>query len=231
MSKLAIVAAMEREIRPLIRGWKSREITYEGRHYRVFEGENAAVICGGIGAEAARRATEAIIEEVHPVRVLSVGFAGGLDSKLRVGDVFWPRVVVDAADGSRTDTGCGGGTLVTFGMVADREQKRRLAESYGAAAVDMEAAAVARGAEIRGVQFDAVKVISDDVDFALPATERFVAGDGRFRTAAFAVYVAVRPWLWRSTVVLARNSIKGGLALSGSIANYLKAECGGLANV
>ena len=90
MSRIAIVAAMEREVRPLIRSWKVRILEHGGRRYRLFENEDAALICGGIGAEAARRATEAVIQEVKPMRVLSVGFAGALDDSLQVGHVLDP---------------------------------------------------------------------------------------------------------------------------------------------
>ena len=97
-------------------------------------------------------------------------------------------------------------------------------KAYAAAAVDMEAAAVAQGAQVRGVQFAALKAISDAADFPMPAMERFVSSDGRFRTARFALHVAVRPWLWGRTIALARNSSKGGRALCSAIATYLERE-------
>jgi len=227
MSKLAIIAAMEREVAPLIRDWKVREIEHDGRRYRLFEDGDAVLICGGIGADAARRATEAVIQEARPVRVLSVGFAGGMDSTLNVGDVFEPRVVVNAGDGTRTDTGAGQGTLVSYGGVADQEQKQRLAKAYAAVAVDMEAAAVAQGAQSQGVEFAALKAISDVADFVMPPTERFVSSDGRFRSAAFGAHVAVRPWLWGSTITLARNSARASRALSAAIEAYVRREASG----
>ena len=60
----------------------------------------------------------------------------------------------------------GEGVLVSFGSVASPAQKAKLRESFGAQAVDMEAAAVARAAEARGVEFAVVKVISDEFDFS-----------------------------------------------------------------
>src|SRR5271157_5468045 len=145
--KTAIIAAMEREVRPLIRGWKVRMMEHGGRRYRLFENDEAALVCGGIGAEAARRATEALIREVKPERVISVGFAGALDSSLQVGHVLEPRTVINAADGARTEIGSGDGILVSSATVGGKEQKARLGRVYGAIAVDMEAAAVAQGAQ------------------------------------------------------------------------------------
>ena len=227
--RIAIIAAMEREVAPLIRGWRLREIEHDGRRYRLFENGAAedggvVVICGGMGAEAARRATEAVIQVVRPVRVLSVGFAGALDPNMKVADVLEPRVIVNAADGVRTDTGSGQRTLVSYAAVAGREQKQRLAKAYAAAAADMEAAAVAQGAQARGVEFAALKAISDTADFSLPPMERFISSDGRFRSAAFALYVAVRPWHWGRTLALARNGARASRALCGAIESYLRRE-------
>lgn len=234
--RIAIVVAMEREVGPLLRNWKMREIEHAGRRYRIFEngtGDNSvALICGGIGVDAARRATEAVIQwtgegarrSIRPMRVISAGFAGALDSALSVGDVLEPRVVVNVTDGSRTDTGLGKGTLVSYAAVADPEQKRKLAAAYGAVAVDMEAAAVAQGAQARGVEFGALKAISDGADFLMPPTERFVSGEGRFRTGMFAMHVALRPWLWGRTMALARNSARASRALCDAIREYIRRE-------
>ena len=224
MSRIAIIAAMEREVRPLIRRWKVRMMEHGGRRYRLFENGEAVLVCGGIGAEAARRATEAVIREVSPVRVISVGFAGAVDGALQVGHVLEPRMVINAADGARTEVGSGEGILVSSATVADKAQKILLGKAYGAIAVDMEAAAVAQGAQARGVEFGALKAISDAADFKLPALDRFVAKDGSFHSVRFACHVALRPWLWGTTIALARNSSKASRALCGAIVSYLGRE-------
>ena len=100
-AKVAIVAALEREVRPLIKQWRSVERDYDGRKYKFFENDRAVLVCSGIGAEAARRATEAIIKLYAPVLVQSAGFAGALDPTLKVGTVLTPICVIDAKDGSR----------------------------------------------------------------------------------------------------------------------------------
>jgi adenosylhomocysteine nucleosidase len=221
MPRIAIIAAMEREVRPLIRSWKFRMVEHDGHRYRFFENGETTLVCGGIGAEPARRATEAVIREVSPVRVISVGFAGALDGSLQVGQVLEPRTVINAADGVRTEVGSGEGILVSSVTVAGKEEKVRFGKTYGASAVDMEAAAVALGARTRGVEFGAVKAISDAVDFSLPAMEQYVAEDGSFHSFKFAVHVALRPWLWGTTVALARNSSKASQALCRALVSIL----------
>jgi adenosylhomocysteine nucleosidase len=206
MPEVAIVAALEREVRPLVREWKVAEREHAGRMFRFFESDRAVVVCGGVGQEAARRATEAVVTLYRPRRILSAGFAGALSIKMRVGEVFEARCVVDARDGSKADTGAGDGVLVSFSSVAGAEQKAKLARAYGAQAVDMEAAAVAKGAEARGLQFRVVKVISDELGFPMPPMERFLAADGSFHSGRFALYSAIRPWTWATLFRLARNS-------------------------
>src|ERR1700730_7052886 len=186
MPKVAIVAALEREVLPLVRHWRVTKREHSGRSFRFFENREIVLVCGGIGAEAARRATEAAIALYAPGLVYSVGFAGALGPGLKIGDIVVPRRVVNAGDGSSVDTGTGEGTLVSFGSVASPDQKAKLGDAFGTKAVDMEAAAVAQAAQARGVRFAAVKAISDDSNFALPAMDEFVAPGGNFRTWKFA---------------------------------------------
>jgi len=222
MSRIAVVAALEREVAPLIRDWKQRVAQSSGRKYRLFEKGNVTLVCGGIGREASRRATEAVIREVQPSRIVSVGFVGALDPKLPVGEIVEPRTIIDAHDGSRTDTGQGDGVLVSFASVASRDQKEKLRKAYAdAAVVDMEAAAVAQGAQSRGVPFSVLKAVSDVASFDMPDMQRFVSSDGRFRVGMFAFHVAVRPWQWSSTLSLAVNSRKASRALCAALEKFL----------
>jgi adenosylhomocysteine nucleosidase len=214
---VAIVAALEREVWPLVKNWKVSLKQYEGKQFKVFENAETVLVCGGIGAEHARRATEAIIKLYRPELIISAGFAGALQADLRVGEQLTPRWVVNANDGSRSDTEIGEGILVTTDSVVSTQQKKKLADAYGAQAVDMEAAAVARGAQIHGVGFVACKVISDLLEFQMPPVQRFIE-NGQFQTARFAFYVAVRPWLWKSVLQLARNSATASRALSRALA-------------
>src|ERR1700691_2631472 len=104
---IAIIAALEREVSGLTKNWVRIEREFQGRNFLFFlreehERDEMIVVCGGIGLEAARRAAEAVIALYRPTLLQSVGFAGALDARLRVGDIFAPAVVIDARDGSRT---------------------------------------------------------------------------------------------------------------------------------
>ena len=212
--KLALVAALEREIAPLTRNWTRVEREHQGRKLTFFELDNMVAIAGGIGLDPARRAAEAIINLYHPAHLHSVGFAGALHAELRVGDIFSPAIVIDARDGSCIQLEAGNGTLVTFMAVAGAQQKAKLAEAYQAQAVDMEAASVAAAARSHGIPFGVTKVISDAVDFEMPAMANFINSDGQFETTRFAMFVALRPWLWQSVARLATHSREAAQALN-----------------
>jgi adenosylhomocysteine nucleosidase len=211
---IAIIAALEREVRPLIKTWSRRDQTYDGRTYRFFEYTGAVAVAAGIGPEAARRAAQAAIALYAPQQIYSAGFAGAACNELKVGDILIPRSVISANDSSSIDISQGEGILVTFSSVATPAQKAKLAASFNAQAIDMEAAAVARAAEARGIRFAAVKSISDAADFAFPPMEKFIDPAGQFRTRKLAIYFLLRPWLWGTAIRLARNSAQASRALS-----------------
>jgi adenosylhomocysteine nucleosidase len=219
-TKVAIVAALEREIKPLVRSWRVVEREHGGRSFRFYESDRAVLVCGGMGPAAARRATEAVIALYEPASVLSAGFAGALDSSLKVGAILVPGRVLDARDGSSTETGIGQGVLVSFSSIAGPEQKAKLAKAYGAQAADMEAAAVAMGAQARGVPFTAVKAISDESSFDMPSLDRFVDGQGQFCATKFVAFAAAQPWLWPKVWQMARNSSRAANALCQHLSEF-----------
>jgi adenosylhomocysteine nucleosidase len=205
MPRFGIVAAMEREVGPFIRSAKAVQRECEGRVFKFYERGNTVLVCGGIGTEAARRATQAVIELYDAEIVQSVGYAGALTEAFKVGDLLSPSRVTDMRDGSSVQLE-GRGVLITSSGVASAEEKRSLAQGYSADAVDMEAAAVAKGAEARGVGFAVLKAISDDSDFEMPGMGPFIDAEGQFQAHRFAMFALVRPWLWGKLLTLSRNS-------------------------
>jgi adenosylhomocysteine nucleosidase len=222
--RIAIVAALEREIRPLTRGWLAHDQTYDGRTFRFFENAHVVLVCAGIGPEAARRAAQAAIALHSPDIIYSAGFAGAATDALKIADILIPRRIINAGDGSSVNSRTGEGILVSFSSVANPEQKSKLAASFHADAVDMEASAVAQAAEARGVRFAAVKAISDARDFVFPPMENFIDPAGGFRTGNFALFLALRPWLWSPAIRLTRNSARASRALCGALEHIIESR-------
>jgi nucleoside phosphorylase len=213
--QIAIIAALEREIRPLVKSWARVEVQHEGFTLVCFESNYAVAICGGIGPEAGRRAAQLAVSRYSPRLLISAGVAGGLTPELKVGETIFPALVVDAGDSSRHETAIKDSriaatplaktVLVSYPEIAGAEQKHRLGKAYGAHAIDMEAASIARAAQANGTAFLAIKCISDEVDFELPAMMGFVR-EGTFNTRGFIAHVVVRPWLWIKVARLAQNT-------------------------
>ncbi|HEX6879871.1 MAG TPA: hypothetical protein VF135_05880, partial [Terriglobales bacterium] len=80
-TEVAIVAAMEREIAPLVRGWEM----ILGPRYHYYERGNVIVVCGGIGPQCARDAADTVLTFRQPSVVISAGLAGSLRKDLPVG--------------------------------------------------------------------------------------------------------------------------------------------------
>jgi adenosylhomocysteine nucleosidase len=207
-ARIAIIAALPREIAGLVRGSRAdASLIDEGVWlYRV---EGAVVVAAGMGATRAAVAVEAAFSVGEVGMLVSTGLAGGCVLGVEAGSVVESGVVVDAGTGERFVAGVGSGvTLVTAASIASVAEKARLAKSFGAAMVDMEAATVARLAVARGIGFRAIKGVSDGCDFELSALAKFEGERGSFRTGAFAAYTAVRPWTWGKAIELGRGSAK-----------------------
>ncbi len=190
------------EVAPLLNGVKPEQIN----GVDLFELPNAVIAVGGIGENFARRAAEVAIDHARPKLLLSAGIVGAISPKLKVGDVGKIRQVVDVATGEIYPASGGGNwVLATSQDVSDAAEKHELLTKFGADVVDMEAAAVAQVAKERGLQFAAIKAISDDAEFDMPPLNRFI-DNGKFDTRRFLIYVALHPRWWRVLGKIKKNS-------------------------
>ncbi len=216
---MAIVAAMARELLPLVKGWK---LESRAGGVTVYSSANAIAAFAGMGGRRAALAVNAALSLGAVHRIVSAGLAGGLHPGMRAGAIPPIAQVIDAATGelllvdadfpepkTQPKTGPvrpGGVILVTAGTIASAEAKSSLRARYSADLVDMEAMIVGRAARSRDIPFSAIKAVSDEYDFNLPELELFATVEGQFREAAFARYVAIRPRLWNPVLRLRHNA-------------------------
>ncbi len=199
----AIIAALPREVKHLVRGWHTQKLP---NHTIVYTNDVAVVACAGMGPARATLAVQAALAVKPVTALLSVGLAGACDPSLHVGDIVRAGVVIDTQSGERHSNTQFRQILASTPTIASVKEKQRLFESYRASAVDMEAATVARIAQGHNLNFQAIKVISDDVNFELEELARFATQDGQFREFAFAAYSVMRPRIWSKLVDLSGNS-------------------------
>jgi len=207
----AIIAALPREVSALVKGWECRRLP---GNIVVYTKGQAVVACAGMGAARAALAAEAAMAAMPVTALLSAGLAGACDPSLLVGEVVRAGLVIDEKSGEQFTGSLFKQVLLTTPAIAGVREKRRLYASYAASAVDMEAATVARLARAHGLDFQAIKAISDEADFEIDGLARFATRDGQFREAAFALHTALRPRLWSKAVALARNSSRALAALT-----------------
>jgi len=100
-------------------------------------------------------------------------------------------------------------------------EKKRLASTYEASLVDMEAAGVARLAKMRGIPFYCIKGISDGYNDQLPDFNRFISLGGQFKLARFVVFALLRPWHWPSLIRMGENSRKAARNIAQSVLDFL----------
>ena len=131
--------------------------------------------------------------------------------------------VIDVRTGERFHCEAGAGQLwlATSPIVAGAEEKRRLASAYNAALVDMEAAAIARLAAMRGIPFYAFKGVSDGFKDRLPDFNPFLTPSGSFLTARFTLFALLRPWLWPALARMGENSRKASQSIAESLLHFL----------
>jgi len=189
--------------------------------FRVGDGRDQplGILQSGPGAErAARAATTALASGASGL--VSFGLAGGLRPELAPGAVLLPRRVRSATAAFTVDPAWHAalaGAARIAGLVPSFEDllsvpaalttpaEKWAAAASGAAAADMESAAIAAVAARAGARFVAVRVIVDTANDSLPEdVEHWVDERGERRLGP-ALAAALRPVRWRQLWVLARR--------------------------
>ena len=149
--------------------------------------------------------------------VISTGVCGALDGSLRLGEVFVASAVNDiACDLPWADVPFRSGKLFSQDRVAaDAQEKAALAGTTGAAAVDMEAAAVAQYAQSISARFYCIRAVSDAADEGFPVDLNAARDEeGRFRIQYIIGQALVRPLTtFPALMRLRRNALEAARSL------------------
>jgi len=186
----------------------------------MMAGPGRACICGE--ASVLRRQV-ARLGRLRPQLVISWGICGGLDSRLRPGDLIVGSEIVSdegsvATDGSVTSAiarslaDLGSRVMVervagTNTPILTTHTKARIRRATGAAAVDMESATAASIALALRAPFAIVRAIADPEDRDLPPLVfKAVDADGRINGAAVARALLRSPGQFAGLCAVARDS-------------------------
>lgn len=127
-----------------------------------------AVLITGIGQRNGERSVREFLQQTAPRRILTCGFAGGLNPELKTGDVIF-----STDDAPLAQTLAATGAMPAKFLCAPRiattaAEKSELRRTTGADAVEMESAAIQAVCRERGIPCATVRVISDAAVEDLP---------------------------------------------------------------
>src|SRR5580658_28983 len=101
MSRIAIIAALPGELKPLVHNWhRSERNLWTG----TIKGHAAVAIVGGMGAAAAADAVERVYAQGKPDMLISYGWAGALTCALKPPGAYAISEIVDHASGEHFAT-------------------------------------------------------------------------------------------------------------------------------
>jgi adenosylhomocysteine nucleosidase len=218
-SKIAIIAALPDELKPLVRGWQQPDRNlWQGR----IGDHDTVAIAGGMGAEAAARAVVRAFTVIEPEALVSYGWTGALTCAVKPPAACVITEVIDDVSGERFATRSSEGyKLITLDHVVRGDEKRRLAEKHRAVLADMEAATVARLAAGRDLAFYCFKGISDGYNDELPDFNSYIGSDGQLKMAPFLAHAALHPKYWPSLRRLGSNSKESATKLAQLVSESL----------
>jgi adenosylhomocysteine nucleosidase len=225
--KVLVTFALESEFAP----WRRMHgfVRLANTDFTAFDSNHGnsdiRVVITGMGSERAQRVASTVLGW-RPAVCIAAGFAGGLNSAYRAGDVLVaskvrdgetqrtfasePRLVNLAEEGGARRIG----TLCTSAhAISSVEDKRRLGRT--ADAVDMESFFILNEAHERGIPGVAIRAVSDAADERLPLDFSRVLDDrGRVRIAQLAREVARSPQRIPGLIRLGSASRRGAQRLA-----------------
>ena len=176
----------------------------------------------GMGRDRARQALVEIAEKWDIKEVISIGYAGALDSSLEVGDLVVADQVIEvdsfrpgeevksytlekeifntATEGQRK-------VLLTVDRIAATpEEKKELRDRYSAVAVDMETSALVAEAQARCLPFISVRSITDTAEQELIDCSHLVAEDGDVSKLKAGWHVITHPGDLKGMIALGQHA-------------------------
>ena len=185
-------------------GEKSRR---ECNGYAIISGKidnhDIEVLHTGVGEKICRQRMASFLPDRQFSCLISVGFAGGLTDQLHAGDVLLARNFSTIQLPEAANRSVRYADLHTApAMIDSREEREKLAQVTGAAAVDMETEFIARACAEHGVPLLSLRAISDTPRQPFPAPAHVLFNVERQRTSAvkLVLYLCKHPTRLRGLI-------------------------------
>lgn len=225
MGTILLVAADKREVAGVLRRCRRLERLrwpVESAWRGELAGQRVVVVADGSGRARAAQATRRACERERVEAVVSTGWCGALDAALEPGEIFVASEVQAAGEAvsyaagmPRTERSFRSGRLATVDRVLRSAGEKGGLRQTGAAAVDMEAAAVAAESASRGLKFFCVRAVLDGAGEGMRLDFNAARGEnGRFSRARIVRAALRRPWAGVPELAKwARRSVRSARAL------------------
>ena len=184
----------------------------------TLEDQPVILVRTGIGKKNAVASLLSVMDRFPLRMILSIGYAGGLDPDLDVGDLLIADKILDVVSQPSDAPSSASwtidpdlvdrvmavpvgqkakakrGTLLTVDqVVAHPEEKQKLYDQSGAMAVDMETSVLVQLAQEKAIPFLSIRAISDTANEELLDVSPFVSPDGEVSPLKAGWYVATHP--------------------------------------
>tara|TARA_Y100000294_G_scaffold71407_1_gene67663 strand:+ start:6516 stop:7289 length:774 start_codon:yes stop_codon:yes gene_type:complete len=253
---ICIIGAIKEEISGI-----KQKITITGKNhigsatlYKGFSNEKEIVLVrSGVGQLPAKRAALEVIKRFPLQSVISIGFAGGLVSDLKISDLILPEKIFycndeeslfrfskvslspvthlsDYGDRIKKILSVNGikfktGNTISVNRIADSvEFKKWLGENYPVSGVEMETASIAKIAVERGVPFFSLRAISDEVSHAIIKTTKFIDKKGKISKLGIGRYVITHPSAIPRVLELKKNAFKAAKTLTEAVLKIISSN-------
>ena len=201
---IAVTFALAAESRGLLRLLENRRrttyrdiATISGR----LRGESVTVLHTGVGATVCRERIQQFLAEGDFRYLISSGFAGGTDDRLRVGDLliaenFSHQHLLAQTKSLLMKNTVHVGKLISADRVIESASERlAFSKSNGAIAVDMETKIIVNACAARGLPMLSIRAISDTASepFPAPPTVLFDLARQKINPQRLALYLTKNP--------------------------------------
>lgn len=186
-----------------LKGLNEQKTQYDEIIEGTFLDISIVIAISGIGIKRARAATEKVIKKFKPKFIVSAGYAGALNPRLKTGDLILADWVMSLKLGHRKNFDntlpyipfnyLKGGILTENRFINDQKEKLDLHLNTSAQIVDMETWGVVETADKHNVRVLSVRTISDTTRERLPRMERLYSKNSEFDLRKSMAYFKENP--------------------------------------
>jgi nucleoside phosphorylase len=187
------------------------------------------VLHTGVGEKVCRERLGKFLQDQDAELLISSGFAGALDDQLEPGDLLladnFSTVDPCTKHSSFSELQIWTGNLVTVpALIHSSEERSKLAQSSGAAAIDMETEFIARACAEHGIPLLSLRVISDTPQQVFPAPPNILFDMARQRTnpVKLAGFFVAHPTRVPSLIRFARRIAQARKTLANALVAILR---------